>query len=201
MGGDGTVSSSPRKDPRGDATVLSVPGNSTTAGKLHTDMASVEKRPHVKQREANGEPRSAEAEGAGVAVKALALLSLSPAEGGGVPVKATSTPCANRDPSPKGEMGGLGLGLGVNMRDDQWAGIRVTELMPGSPAAEIGVIETGDELLEIDNERIDSLNFEGFAPLFCLFFFTGASSRDTRQQRPKVFTFYLMCLTRAILPS
>jgi C-terminal processing protease CtpA/Prc len=82
-------------------------------------------------------------------------------------------------------MGGLGLGLGVNMRDDQWAGIRVTELMPGSPAAEIGVIEIGDELLEIDNERIDDHNFEGYALLFCLCFFTGASSRDTRHQKTK----------------
>jgi hypothetical protein len=88
-------------------------------------------------------------------------------------------------------MGGLGLGLGVNMRDDQWAGIRVTELMPGSPAAEIGVIEIGDELLEIDNERIDDHNFEGFASCFACAFSVGRLLAIQDNKRPKRLYFLI----------
>lgn len=49
-------------------------------------------------------------------------------------------------------VGGLGLGLGSILEGGSWVGMKVTELIAGSPAAEVGVIKVADELLAVDGK-------------------------------------------------
>jgi C-terminal processing protease CtpA/Prc len=44
------------------------------------------------------------------------------------------------------------LGLGSILEDGEWIGMKVTELIARSPAAEVGVIKVADELLAVDGE-------------------------------------------------
>ena len=59
--------------------------------------------------------------------------------------------------------GGLGLGLALDIRNGEWAGMRVTELIAGSPAAVAGhgIIEVGDDLLSVDGQTITEGNYKG----------------------------------------